>query len=452
MLARQAVTVVDSAHGGNNSGLLDPDETADLMVRIGNSGLGHGYNCHAVLRSGDARLTVVDSMRLWLPQGDSASNAADLFTVHAGGTIFPETPIPCTLHYYADGGYVESEPFIIVVGEMRATDPIPDGPRTPVRYYAYDDVDVAYSPHPTYDWVEVNSLGTQVSFPNNNSVIPVSLPPEFGPFKFYGQSYTQIAISADGWVAPGNRTTPNYENVALPDPMDPAGMICANWVDLYPVSGGGGAGNVYYYHDTASHRFIVEYDSVRYYWDNRRDKFEIIIYDTTVATHTGDNAVLVQYMTANGYAGSTVGIEDPGETVAIQALYNSTYHRASAPIAAGRAVLYTTDPPFPVGVADERGPAGVPVKLTLSAHPNPVRSRVSIAWALPVAGRVSVRVYDAAGRVVRELAGNEMAAGRYALTWDARAANGSRVADGVYFCQLTTPAGARQQKLVVARR
>ena len=47
--------------------------------------------------------------------------------------------MPCTLYYYADGGYVRSEPFTIIVGELRATDPIPDGPRTPALYYAYDD-------------------------------------------------------------------------------------------------------------------------------------------------------------------------------------------------------------------------------------------------------------------------------------------------------------------------
>jgi hypothetical protein len=157
-------------------------------------------------------------------------------------------------------------------------------------------------------------------------------------------------------------------------------------------------------------------------------------------------------MTANRYSSSTLGIEDPNEAVAIQVLYNGTYHKAAEPIAEGRAILYTTDPPFPVGVDDQRGPSGVPVKLALDVYPNPVRSRVSIAWALPVAGRVSVKIYDAAGRVVRDLVGGKMAAGRYSLTWDGLAENGGRVADGVYFCQLATAAGNRQQKLVVARR
>jgi hypothetical protein len=453
VLVRQRVTVVDTAHGGNNNGRVDRNETADLRIRIGNTGMGNGYNCHAVLRSGDARFTVTDSTANYglIRKGDSASNAADLFTVHAGATIFPETPMPCTLLYYADGGYVKSEPFTLVVGQLQASDPIPDGPRTPVAYYAYDDVDVTYPPHPTYNWVEVNSLGTQISFSSNNSVVAVSLPAEFGPFKFYGQRFTQVSISADGWISPGNHTTQSNENTALPNPNDPPGMICANWVDLYPVSSGGGAGYVYYYHDTTNHRFVVEYDSVRYYWSNDRDKFEVIIYDTTVATNSGDNAVLVQYMTANNYSGATLGIEDPGEVVAIQGFYNGDYHRACAPIAPGRAILYTTDPPFLTGVTEDVGTAGVPVRLALGVYPNPLRSRTAVEYAVPVAGRVNVNVYDATGRVVRDLVSQNTAAGRYTVTWDGRAANGKRVAEGVYFCKLATPAGTRQQKLVVAK-
>jgi hypothetical protein len=451
VLVGQRVTVVDTAHGGNNNGRIDRNETADLMIRIGNTGIGKGYNCHVVLKSGDSRFTVSDSVADYglIRAGDSASNAADLFTVHAGANVFPETPIPCTLYYYADGGYVKSEPFALVVGQLQATDPIPDGPRTPVAYYAYDDVDVTYPPHPTYNWVEVNSLGTQMSFSQNNSVVAVPLPAEFGPLKFYGQRFTQVSISADGWISPGNHTTQSNENTALPNPNDPPGMICANWVDLYPVSSGGGAGYVYYYNDTANHRFVVEYDSVRYYWSNDRDKFEVIIYDTTIVTSSGDNAVLVQYMTANNYSGATLGIEDPSEAVAIQGLYNGDYHRACAPIVPGRAVLYTTDPPFATGVTEEVGSAGVPVRLALGVYPNPLRSRTVVKYAVPVSGHVSIQVYDATGRAVRDLVSRNMIAGRYTVVWDGRAANGKRVADGVYFCKLATPAGTRQQKLVV---
>jgi len=453
ILGKQAVTVVDTAHGGNKNGRIDPGETADLMVRIGNTGMGHGYNCSAVLRSGDARFTVSHSTASYglIRKGDSASNSADLFTVQADASIPPETPVACTLHYSAGGGYARTEAFTIIVGELRASDPIPDGPRTPTRYYAYDECDTLYAQRPTYDWVEVNAVGTRITFSQNDAVVLVSLPASFGPLKFYGQRFTQVSVSADGWICPGNYTTGNYENAGLPDPADPPGMICANWDDLYPVSGGGGAGYVYYYNDTANHRFVIEYDSVRYWSSSTRDKFEVIIYDTTVVTSTGDNAFLVQYMTANGYTSSTLGVEDPTEAIAIQALYNGTYHKACAPIAAGRAILYTTDPPT-AGVADGYYSATEPGRLALAVYPNPLRSRATIAWALPAAGRVSVKVYDASGRVVRDLVGEYMNAGQYSVTWDGRAADGRRIANGVYFCKLTTADGSRQQKVVIAKR
>ncbi|MBN2465884.1 T9SS type A sorting domain-containing protein [candidate division WOR-3 bacterium] len=452
-IATQAVVVVDTAHGGNNNARIDPDETADLMVMVRNNGMGHAYNCRAVLRSGDIRFTVLDSTADYglIRKGDSAGNAADLFAVRADASILPKTPIPCTLYYYADGGYVRSEPLTIVVGEPRACEPIPDGPRKPTLYYAYDDTDTLYPAHPTYDWVEVNSVGTILTFAQNDDVVLLPLPPEFGPLKFYGQEFTEISVSADGWISPGNHTAGNCANASLPDPADPPGMICANWDDLYPASGGG-TGCVYCHHDTANHRFVIEYDSVQYYFDTNHDKFQVIIYDTTIATHSGDNAILVQYMTANRHISSTIGIEDPNETIAIQVLYNGTRHKAAAPIAERRAILYTTDPPFPVGMNDGHHPAGVPVKLALDIYPNPVRSRVSIAWAQPAAGRVSVKVYDAAGRVVRDLVGGKLDAGRYSLTWDGLAEDGGRVSDGVYFCQLVTAAGARQHKLILARR
>jgi len=453
VLARRAVAVVDTAGGGNNNSVIDPGETADLMVRVRNTGTGHGYNCRAVLRCGDARLTVTDSTAAYgfIRAGDSANNTADRFTVHADITVFPETPMSCTLDLYADGGYVKSEAFILVVGQLRAGDPIPDGPRTPSAYYAYDDTDTLYQAHPTYNWVEVNSVGKALTFVHHNGVVLETLPPAFGPLKFYGQRSTQLSISADGWVCPGNRKTANADNTTLPDADNPPGMVCANWVDLYPLVGDSGAGRIYTYHDAANHRFIVEYDSVRYYWDGRRDKFQVVIYDTTVATYSGDNAILVQYKTASGIAGSTLGIEDPGEIIAVQAFYNGEYHRACAPVGPGRAILYTTDPPLLAGVKDAGRPIGAALKLALDVRPNPLRNRAAIAYAVPVAGRVGISVYDAAGRVVRDLAGGSMAAGRYSATWDGRAADGKLVPEGVYFCKLATPAGTRQQKLIVAR-
>jgi tryptophan-rich sensory protein len=177
----------------------------------------------------------------------------------------------------------------------------------------------------------------------------VNLPVGFGPLKLYGQRYTQVSVSADGWIAAGNYTTSNYSNAALPSTSAPRAAFFANWDDLYPDYNN--SGYVYWHHDAANHRFIVEYDSVSYYNPtSTKDKFQVIIYDTTLAATDGNSVVVVQYMTANRYSSSTAGLQDQTQAIGIQDLYNGTYAHGAASIAAGRAIKYTTDEP--TGIAE----------------------------------------------------------------------------------------------------
>ncbi|MDH3199011.1 MAG: T9SS type A sorting domain-containing protein, partial [Candidatus Krumholzibacteria bacterium] len=68
--------------------------------------------------------------------------------------------------------------------------------------------------------------------------------------------------------------------------------------------------------------------------------------------------------------------------------------------------------------------------------PNPFNPLTRIAYSLAGRGEVSLRVYDAAGRMVRELVAGVRGPGRYEETWDGRDYRGSRVASGVYFYRL----------------
>ncbi|MEO0100985.1 MAG: T9SS type A sorting domain-containing protein, partial [candidate division WOR-3 bacterium] len=141
-----------------------------------------------------------------------------------------------------------------------------------------------------------------------------------------------------------------YTNQPLPDPTssNPHSMICVNWDDLYPPYGN----RIWYLYEPDSHRFIIEWDSVHYFSPNTQwDKFEIIVYDTTVPTPTGDNKIVFQYYTANNYTSNTVGIENNTSTRGICGLYNGTYHRAQAPLVSGRAVSFVTGEPV-IGITD----------------------------------------------------------------------------------------------------
>jgi hypothetical protein len=60
----------------------------------------------------------------------------------------------------------------------------------------------------------------------------------------------------------------------------------------------------------------------------------------------------------------------------------------------------------------------------------------AIGYALPKAADVSLSVYDATGKLVRQLRHGTTAAGEYRLTWDGRDGQGRSVPAGAYFCRL----------------
>jgi len=327
------------------------------------------------------------------------------------------------------------------IGEYLITDPVPDGPRQPPLYWAYDNVDAGYPQHPTYAWAEIRSQGTRIPYAQNDDVALVSLPTGFGPFRFYGQRYTQVSVSADGWQAAGNYTLRNYSITTLPSTSAPPAVICANWDDLYPDYQS--TGYVYWFHDAANHRFIVEFDSVKYYSGAVRDKFKFIIYDSTMAAPDGNSVVAVQYMTANGFTNSTAGLQDPTQAIGIQVLYNGALAHGAAPIAAGRAIKYTTADP--TGMADDaRRTTLDATRLSLGA--NPVSGIARVSFSLPAAGRVELTAFDRAGRRVAQLVSTTMPAGTHSVNWDSR-----RLAPGIYFLRLTTERGRASAKAVVSR-
>ncbi|MBI4719771.1 MAG: T9SS type A sorting domain-containing protein [Chitinivibrionia bacterium] len=71
-------------------------------------------------------------------------------------------------------------------------------------------------------------------------------------------------------------------------------------------------------------------------------------------------------------------------------------------------------------------------------YPNPFNPCTTIRFGLQEAGRVSLVIYDTAGKVVRILVDEERKRAVYHEHWDGRDGNGNAVASGVYFCRLET--------------
>lgn len=82
--------------------------------------------------------------------------------------------------------------------------------------------------------------------------------------------------------------------------------------------------------------------------------------------------------------------------------------------------------------------------------PNPFNPTTEIRYDVPAAGgRVTLRIYDAAGRLVRTLVDAAQAAGEKRAAWDGRNNWGHRVATGVYFYRMTAPGFSNTRKMVL---
>ena len=439
--------VDDPPPGGNGNRMVEPGENGELIVTLRNTGQGNAYDVTAVLRSGDSRLTVPDSVGAFgdIPRDSTGDNDGDRFRVDASASMPRETQVPCTL-LVTVGGAQYTRVFMFDIGVIRTCDPIPDGPRTPPRYYAYDVTDTLYTEAPEYAWVEIGGVGTRLDL-SDDETRQVNLPSGFGPFYYYGQAHSQLSICGNGWIAPGYTTQSTWTNTQLPDSAEPM-MIAPWWDDLYPPEGGG----VWYHHDEANHRFVIEWDSVCYFSPRDEwDKFEVVLYDTSVQTETGDNVILLQNMTANGTSSQSVGIDDASSTIGIGYVFDGSYHRAAAPFEPGMAIRVTTNPPVPrVGVA-EGGSASLPSRVELhGCAPNPFRRGALVSFALPREGAATLSVFDAAGRRVARLVSGRVKAGRHSVRWDGTDGGGRPVASGVYLLRLEAGGAGISRKIVKA--
>jgi hypothetical protein len=86
--------------------------------------------------------------------------------------------------------------------------------------------------------------------------------------------------------------------------------------------------------------------------------------------------------------------------------------------------------------------------LRLAARPNPFASSTRIAYTLPRAGRVRLRVHDLGGRRVATVADRDQPAGTYSATWDGRDHARAAVPAGVYFAVLEFEGGKRATRII----
>jgi hypothetical protein len=88
-----------------------------------------------------------------------------------------------------------------------------------------------------------------------------------------------------------------------------------------------------------------------------------------------------------------------------------------------------------------------------NAYPNPFNPTTTIRYSIASAGHVSLKIYNAAGQLVRTLVDEDQApaAEGFSVAWDAKNSRGQNVASGVYFYRLAAKGYSDTKKIVLLR-
>jgi hypothetical protein len=88
----------------------------------------------------------------------------------------------------------------------------------------------------------------------------------------------------------------------------------------------------------------------------------------------------------------------------------------------------------------------IPSGLQVAISPNPFNPTTAISYELRAASRVSLKVYDSAGRLVTTLVNGRQETGQHQISFD-----GSNLAAGVYFYRLTAGENVASGKMMLLK-
>ncbi|NOZ03378.1 MAG: T9SS type A sorting domain-containing protein [FCB group bacterium] len=200
---------------------------------------------------------------------------------------------------------------------------------------------------PTYAWVDTTgSLNRVVDGDDVRGEI--SLP---FPFYFYGNWYTNLWLTTNGWASFGDDPGSSYySNYTIPSSSGPENMFAPFWDDLkinqspYGTNYGGGSIRTKVVGTEPNRQFVIIWqDAGRYSPYDNNGTFQAILYETS-------NNIVFQYLDVdfNNYdngVSATVGIENIDGTVGSLIEYNGDPQL----VYDGEAILFTAPtPPDPL--------------------------------------------------------------------------------------------------------
>ncbi|MDD5087955.1 MAG: S8 family serine peptidase [bacterium] len=316
---------------------------------------------------------------------------------------------------------------------------LPTGPDQ-FGHFIYDQYDADTV---EYDWIEINpdagGLAGELLPLSDNSTVIRNLP---FSFRFYGQDYTTITISANGFIALGSTSSSVWHSYFIPSTQPPNGLFAPFFDDWEPVSGGG---DVFFYSEAGEPYVIVEWYDMYQYFGSGPARFQAILYDPTeVSGNNGEGVAKYQYHTLDGIFEGAVGVENQSGTDGVQYRWQFQCDAHAAPLESGVALMVIAD--STLDVAPET-PVALPETFTLYPnYPNPFNPVTTFRWSAPRASELRLTLYDVLGRRAAVIFDGFCEAGVHERTFDARA-----LATGIYFARLEAGKFSQTKKLMLLK-
>ncbi len=179
--------------------------------------------------------------------------------------------------------------------------------------YGYSWIDSDETGGPAYNWIDISSIGTEVTFLHNDSTSD-DMPIGFN-FDFYGQTFDEYIISANGWISFTSHATA-WNNTTLPNPIAPPNLLAVFFDDLDPLQPGA---EVLVW-DNGVDSLVVSFLNTSHYGSAVTGTY------TFQAVLTADMGVTYQYQTLVGeYNNCTVGIQNSDGSDGLEVAYNEDY-------------------------------------------------------------------------------------------------------------------------------
>lgn len=353
--------IVEIVVNDNDDGVLDPLEEASLNIRIRNAGNVALDNIEGTISGGGYGLEIVEDEAFYgnIAVNETVGSRDRHIEVSTSSFVMPGMSFDLQLHLHNEDGFSQYLPLKLPIGTVTVDDPL--GP-CPYGYWIFDCGDENYMEAPEYDWIEIaqgnGGPGTDTNissdYNNNQGNHTMNLP---FPFRFYGEDYEEITISANGWITFIETEMSTQRNWRLPGALGPDPIIAAFWDNL-GVSANSG---VYTWYNEEESFFVIQWENAINVNLNAPETFQIILYDPEYHfTSTLDGMIKIQYRVFNnvnnrgGQPGggqsqfgewgnySTIGIADHTGLRGLEYTFNNEYPTAARELDDETAILITT--------------------------------------------------------------------------------------------------------------